>query len=210
MITVGERLKEERIRKDLSLEDVALATKIRKNFLEHIEKGEYADLPSATFAQGFVRNYTSFLGLPEKETMALFKREFDEERIFRVLPEGISKPTDFSLSRIKTSQAIFIIFLFLCLLVFLMFQYKDAIINPAVSVSSPKNNEIIHSTSIVVTGTTNPDNVIYVNNFPVSVNEDGDFKKTISVFQGKNEINIKAVNRFNKVTDKTVEVIGAM
>ena len=210
MIKVGERLKEERIRKGLSIEDVAKITKIRKNFLEHIEKGEYVNLPSATFAQGFVKNYTSFLGLPEKETMALFKREFDEEKIFRVLPEGVSKPVDFPLARIKSSQAILIIFLFLCLLIFLLFQYKDAIINPAISISSPKNNEVIHSTSIAVTGNTNPDNVVYVNNFPVSVNEEGNFKKIISIFQGKNEIDVKVVNRFNKVTDKIVEVIGAM
>ena len=206
MISVGQRLQEERIKKGLSIEEIADVTKIRKNFLEHIEKGEYEKLPSVTFAQGFVRNYVAFLGLPEKETMALFKREFDEEKIFRVLPQGFNKDMDFPLSRIKMSQAILIIILFLSLLVFLLFQYKDAIINPSISISYPKENQVIRSTSVLVSGNTNPDNVVYVNNFPVSVSDNGSFRKNISVFQGRNKINIKVVNRFNKITEKTLEV----
>lgn len=206
MISVGQRLQEERTRKGLSIEDVAQTTKIRKNFLEHIEKGEYDKLPSVTFAQGFVRNYVSFLGLPEKETMALFKREFDEEKIFKVLPQGFSQDMNFPVSRIKMSQAILIIVLFLFLLSFLLFQYKDAIINPSISISYPKENQVIHSTNVLVSGNTNPDNVVYVNNFPVSVGDDGNFKKNISIFQGRNKINIKVVNRFNKITEKTLEV----
>lgn len=206
MISVGQRLQEERIKRGLSIEDVASATKIRKNFLEHIEKGEYAQLPSSTFAQGFVRNYASFLELPEVETMALFKREFDEEKIFRVLPQGLPGHTDFPISRIKFSQFILITVLFLLLLVFLLFQYKDAVVSPSVSITTPKEDQIFGSTSLSVSGRTNPDNVVFVNDFPVSVNPDGTFRKTISVFQGKNEVKIKVVNRFNKVTEKIVEV----
>lgn len=210
MISVGQRLQEERVKKGLSIEDVAEATKIRKNFLEHIEKGEYEKLPSATFAQGFVRNYASFLGMPEKETMALFKREFDEEKIFRVLPQGLAEDKSFPISRMNFSQVIIIAGLFFLLLIFLLFQYKDAIISPSVDVTNPKDNSVIHSTQIEVSGKTNPENVVYVNSFPVSVNDDGAFKKVISVFQGKNDIDIKVVNRFNKSTDKTVEVTVSM
>ncbi len=206
MISVGQRLQEERVNKGLSIEDVSQATKIRKNFLEHIEKGEYGELPSATFAQGFVRNYASFLGLPEAETMALFKREFDEDKIFKVLPQGMVRGTDFPVTRVKFSQFILIGILFLVLLVFLTFQYKDAIFSPSISISAPRNNQVVNSTSLEVLGKTNPDNVVFVNSLPVSVSEDGTFKKIISVFQGKNEIQIKVVNRFNKTTEKTVEV----
>lgn len=206
MISVGQRLQEERITKGLSIDDVSQATKIRKNFLEHIERGEYEKLPSATFAQGFVRNYVAFLGLPEKDTMALFKREFDEEKIFRVLPQGFSEDMSFPVSRIKMSQAILIIVLFVFLLIFLLFQYKDAIISPSISISYPRENQVLNSTSVLVSGNTNPDNVVYVNKLPVSVSKDGSFKKSISVFQGRNEISIKVVNRFNKITEKTLEV----
>ena len=52
MIRVGQLLRDERVRKRLTIEEVAKATKIRTNFLSAIEKGEYKKLPSSAYAQG--------------------------------------------------------------------------------------------------------------------------------------------------------------
>lgn len=207
MIKVGDKLKEERIRRGLSINDVSSATKIRSNFLEYIEKGEYEKLPSVTFAQGFVRNYVSYLGLPEKETMAIFRREFDEEKVFRVLPQGMVRE-DFPIFRVKLSQFFLVGVLFLALSGFLLFQYKDAILNPSVSVISPKENQVFTTSTIEVSGKTDSDNTVFVNSFPVSVRDDGTFKKLISLFSGKNRVDIKVINRFNKTTEiiRDVEV----
>ena len=200
MLKAGERLKEERVKRGLSIEDVSQGTKIRPNFLEYIEKSEYDKLPSATFAHGFVKNYISFLGLPQEEVMGLFKREFDEDKAFKVLPEGMGR-VDRPIKRANFSQLFFITLLFAVLAFFLLFQYKDAILSPSVKITSPSENQVFRSTSIVVSGQTNPENVVYVNSFPVSVNDDGTFKKVISVFSGKTEIVIRVVNRFNKTTE---------
>ncbi len=205
MIKVGQRLSEERKRKKLTIQDVSDATKIRKNFLEAIENGEYGKLPSATVAHGFVRNYTMFLGLPEKEVMALFRREYDEDKIYNVLPEGFSR-ADFPVTRARNSKFFLIAALFVVLLGFIFLQYKDAILSPGVSVDTPKQNEILYSTTITVSGKTNPENVVYVDSFPVSVDEFGNFKKIISVFSGKNIIKIRVINKFNKVTEVEREV----
>ncbi len=204
MIRAGQKLKEERLKQGLTLDEISQSTKIKTAFLDAIEKGEYERLPASTFAQGFVKNYTHFLGLAEKEVLPLFRREFDEEKVYKVLPEGVS--ANFSVSRFKKSQFILIPLLFLALIFYLVFQYKDAFISPSVNVSTPKENETVSSTLILVSGTTNPENVVYVNNFPVSVDENGNFKKSISVFSGKALINIKVVNRFNKTTEKTLHI----
>ena len=113
MIKVGQRLKEIRLRKGLSIEQVSNGTKIRPQFITAIEKGEYQKLPSPTYAQGFVRNYAEFLGAPKRETLALFRREFDEEQAYRVLPQGFSKQKDFPVTKIRIQKAVFVIvFLF--------------------------------------------------------------------------------------------------
>ncbi len=49
MITAGQKLYEERIRRGLTLEEIARATKIRSSFLSAIEKGEYKKLPSSAY-----------------------------------------------------------------------------------------------------------------------------------------------------------------
>lgn len=201
MVHVGEKLYEERIKRRLTLDEVAKATKIRSSFLKCIEKGEYEKLPSGTYAHGFVRNYARFLGLPEHETLALFKREYAEENFLKILPEGLVRNEDFPLSKFKITQALKILpLIFLALLVYIIFQYRSAIFNPSLSISSPKENAIISSQAVTVIGKTDPNSTVYVNSEPASLDKNGNFKKTINVFTGKTTITIKSVNSFNRTT----------
>lgn len=209
MTRVGEKLYEERIEKGLSLEEVAKATKIKPSFLLAIEKGEYKKLPQGAYAYGFVRNYARFLGLPEHEMLALFKREYDEESFLKVLPDGFAKQNDFPLKKFKITQALEVLSLiFIILLAYIIFQYRSAIFNPALSVSFPKENSIISSQSVTVIGKTDPNATVFVNSDSVSLDKDGNFKKTINVFPGKSKITIKSVNSFNRTTvlERHIEV----
>ena len=55
----------ERARKDrgLSLEEAERATKIRKRYLDGLERDDYTVLPAAVYARGFLKTYANFLGL---------------------------------------------------------------------------------------------------------------------------------------------------
>lgn len=201
MIRVGERLYEERIKRGYTLEEVSKATKIRPSFLLAIEKGEYKKLPSGTYAHGFVRNYARFLGLPEHEILALFKREYAEEKFLKVLPEGLIKNDDFPLSKFKITQTLKVLpLILLVLLAYIIFQYRSAIFNPSLSVSHPLENSIISSQAVTVIGKTDPNATIFINSVPASLDKNGNFKKTIDVFPGKTTITIRSVNSFNRAT----------
>lgn len=209
MVHVGEKLYGERIKRGLTLDEVAKATKIRSSFLEYIEKGEYKKLPSGTYAHGFVRNYARFLGLPERETLALFKREYAEENFLKVLPEGLIKNDDFPLSKFKIAQALKVFSLiFVALLIYIIFQYRSAIFNPSLSVSTPAENSVISSQTVIVTGKTDPNATVFINSDPAALDKNGNFKKTVNVFPGKTKIIIKAVSSFNKTTtlERSIEV----
>lgn len=201
MIQAGERLRAQRLRQGLTLEEVAKATKIRASFLSAIEKGEYRKLPEKTYAHGFVSNYAEFLGLPKQEILALFRREFDERKLYKVLPEGLTKGEDFSFRTFKLQQTALSIFLiFFILLGYFLFQYRYLVLNPPLEVISPKEGAAISSRVVVVSGTTDPNATVYVNNQPVSLNGDGSFRKRIDLFPGRGTIFIKVVNRFGKET----------
>ncbi len=209
MTNAGEKLYEERIRRGLSLEEVAKATKIRQSFLSNIEKGEYKKLPSGTYAHGFVRNYARFLGLPENELLALFKREYDEEKFQKVLPDGLLRKSDFPLKRIKFAQTFKILILvFIVLVAYIIFQYRAAIFGPSLNVSNPLENAIISSQEVTIVGKADSNSTVFINSEPASLGKDGNFKKTINVFPGKTKIIIKAVNNFNKTTvvERHIEV----
>lgn len=209
MMHVSQKLYEERLKRGLSLEEVSKATKIRVAFLSAIENGEYQKLPSSAYAFGFVRNYAEFLGLPKKEILALFKREFDVKKVFKVLPEGLIREEEFSIQKIKLQGIPIILFLFfLCILAYLIFQYRYAIINPPLEVFFPIENSTVALREIIVSGKTDLNSTVYVNNSAVSLDKEGFFKKNIDLFPGKKTITIKAVNRFGKETviEKHIDV----
>jgi cytoskeletal protein RodZ len=203
MINLGQRLHDQRMKKGLSLDDVTKVTKIRPVFLNAIERGEYSKLPASSYAQGFVANYAEYLGFTRRETLALFRREFDDANAYSVLPKRFIEPTDNTLSKLKIKYTTFaIVIAFLSLLIYLGYSYKDAFINPILTVSNPRAS-VIKSDEINVEGKANPNDTVTVNNSPVYLNSDGSFNKILSVFPGKVSIVVKATNRFGKTT--TVE-----
>ena len=208
MVKAGQKLKEQRIAKRLTIEDVSKETKIRESYLSAIEEGDYKRLPASTYTQGFVRNYARYLGLSEKEILAIFRREFDEEKAFKVLPEGFVKE-DFPIKRIKIADTVkIVIFLIFVLLSYILFQYRFAIISPPLDVFSPKEESVVSSRTITVSGKTDPNATVFVNNETAFLDKEGNFKKIINVFPGKITIVIKSVNRFGKekVIDRHIEV----
>jgi cytoskeletal protein RodZ len=208
MVKVGQKLQEARLEKCLSLDEVAQQTKIRYNFLSAIEKGEYSKLPSVAYAQGFVRNYARFLGLPEKETLALFRREFDENKNFNVLPNSLTKNKDYLPAGIKIKQSWLIICLiFIVVFGFIFYQFRSNFFNPQVYIISPKDNAVVNSTRLVVLGKTDANTTVTVNNLLVAIDGSGEFRKVISVFPGKSTITIKVINKFGRQTVIKKEVV---
>jgi cytoskeletal protein RodZ len=209
MIKISQRIKEARLNKGLTLEEISASTKIKTSFLSAIEDGKFDKLPSVAYAQGFVRNYVRFLGLPEKETLALFRREFDAESNYKVLPSGFSKTNGFSFSKLRVKQrALLVTSIFVLLLGFIFYQYRDAFFGPSLDVFSPKQNAVSSSSIISVSGKTDPDATVLINSVSVSVDQNGVFKKNVVSLAGKTIIEIKAVNHFGKqsITKREVEI----
>ncbi|HXR60440.1 MAG TPA: helix-turn-helix domain-containing protein, partial [Solirubrobacterales bacterium] len=61
--SVGDKLREARTRRRLSLAEAEEATKIRTRYLQAIENEEWDQLPGDTYARAFIRTYGRFLGL---------------------------------------------------------------------------------------------------------------------------------------------------
>ncbi len=199
MTRLGQRLKEERIAKNLTIEEVAKATKIRPQFITAIEQSNYKKLPSKAYAQGFVKNYIAFLGLPPRDSLAMFRREFNEKEYVDILPESFTKRREIPLYRINWHKTVLGIgMIFLLLAGFLFFQYRAAIFDPSLRVSSPKENSTITDEGVSVKGSTDSNNMVTVNNYSTYVDTNGSFVKNIAVFSGKNTITIIATNRFGR------------
>ncbi len=76
---IGQKLKEARKNKGLSLHDVHDNLKLSVLVLEAMEEGKEKDLPHPVYAKGFLQEYARFLGLDWNELGAAFDRLYEAE-----------------------------------------------------------------------------------------------------------------------------------
>ncbi|MEW9050736.1 MAG: RodZ domain-containing protein [Neobacillus sp.] len=97
MTELGNRLKEVRLAKGLSLDDVQSITKIQKRYLIGIEEGNYSAMPGNFYVRAFVKQYAEALQLNPDEIFDTYKGE---------IPATHHDDLPDQLSRVKTRKSL--------------------------------------------------------------------------------------------------------
>lgn len=87
VVTVGQRLREAREAKGLSVEDVAAQTRIPTRHLTSLEESDWDKLPAATYSVGFAKNYAGVVGLDRNEIGEQLREEMGGRLAAAVHPE---------------------------------------------------------------------------------------------------------------------------
>ena len=208
MRTVGEMLREARESKSLTLKEVEDGTKIRLKFLTAIEADDFTTMPSLSYAKGFVKNYSDFLGLNSTTVLAFFRRQTVEVSRSSLLPKGMGEPLNRSVLQLTPGKFISIIVAVLVslFLVYLAVQYRTLQQPPTLVVDEPKSEAVVTSKRIDVLGKTDPDATITINGINVLVRSDGKFFDQISLEPGVNKVSVVAISRLGKITIQTIEI----
>ncbi len=204
MKTIGKILREARIEKRYSTIRLENLTRIKKDFIEAIERENWDALPPFPTVLGFVKSLTGELNLPERNVVAVLKRDYPPKKL------NINPKPDVGGKFIWSPRLTFLIGSGIVLLIifgYLIFQYVRFISPPNLTVISPRPDQVATQNTILVTGTTDTDAKITVNNQPVSVNEDGSFSVDLDIAKNTTEINITAVSRSGKVTSISRKII---
>ncbi len=206
MRTASEMLRQAREEKGLSLAAAERETKIKKIYLEKIEKGHYDALPSESYAQGFVKNYAKFLGISENIIVPIYKREYDSTKHVPIIPEFRKKQHVFRRRNLFSGRGLGFLAVVVLVVGYLFFQYSSLIFAPGIEISKPVENQTISSNVIEVRGKTDPYATVEINGDEVYVALDGTFKKSVYGFSGNNKIKVVAKNRYGKQTEKMINV----
>ena len=78
---IGDTLRAERERQNLSIKDIEKGTSIRALYIEAIEKGEYKTLPGDVYTKGFIRNYANYLKLDADAAVKQYNEENHPEEV---------------------------------------------------------------------------------------------------------------------------------
>ena len=198
MKTVGEVLKEKRLTKKTSLLKIEKITKIKKEFVSAIEKGDWNALPEYSTVLGFVKSLAQSLSIDEEKVVALLRRDYSPKRKEDINPKpDIS--SKFNWSPKLTFWTGFAI-VFFVISGYLVFQYNKFVSPPFLQIDTPKENQILKDRNVKVIGRTDGEAVVTVNNQPVLTTSEGDFELDLQIISETREIVVKAVSRSGKET----------
>jgi cytoskeletal protein RodZ len=210
MRSVGRLLTSAREGKKLTLQDVHKIIKIHPKYLKALEEDNYFIFEGKVHAKGFLKVYANFLGLDMDGVLALWRREYEpsfetpkSDKLFHLKP--LEKP------KIVLTPGLIISFLLVLLVIFffgyLFYQYRTYTGNPKLEVFYPEDNKMVTSDLLDITGKTELDSEVFINNQKVILNPNGNFAVTIKLKEGINTLDILAVNKLNKKTEDIRTVI---
>ncbi len=202
MRTVGQILKEEREKKFYTLDEIEKITKIRKELLQALEAGQYQKLPPSTFVQGFIKNYGKFLNLDTEKLLAIFRREFSENKNPPRILDSLQNPINNKTFRLTPTRVLISVIFSLVLIffIYLWFQYRFLVDAPFLEVSQPPDQLSTTSSEVVVSGRTDPENKVSINEQEISVDQNGKFSQQIKLSEDVNNIVIIATAKSGKST----------
>ncbi|MCM3214674.1 RodZ domain-containing protein [Niallia taxi] len=92
MSELGNRLKEARLAKGLSLEELQEMTKIQTRYLVGIEEGNFSMMPGKFYARAFIKQYAEAVDLPPEDLFEEYKSEIPSSGNEEI-PEKLSRVT---------------------------------------------------------------------------------------------------------------------
>ena len=91
-------LAEERSAKNITIDDVATATRINPQYLRAIEAEDFAQLPGGIYAVSYIRQYAAAIGCDEANVLARYRSGL----VVRELPELVLQASCAPASRRKS------------------------------------------------------------------------------------------------------------
>jgi cytoskeletal protein RodZ len=197
MKSIGEIIKNARLKLNLTQVYLEKKTKIKVSFIDSIEKEEWEKLPPFPIVLGFVKSISDELGLDQNMAAAVLKRDYPPKKL------RISPKPDVTNKFVWSPKLTFLIgvtFVVMLISFYLTYQYIKFRSPPELNVESPKDMQVVTGRVLNVFGSTDTDAKILVNNQPVMVSDDGKFSVNLDVVPETREVVVTASSRSGKAT----------
>ena len=210
--TLGQTLRAAREAKKWDVARAERETRIRARYLNALEEGDYADLPSQVYTQGFVRNYANYLGLDPEACLDLYHREATPSVPARpaVAPPKpiVVEKRDALITRGRLATAALVI-LVVAFIAYLAFQFLTFAGTPGLTLTDPATDVPAYSeTSYLLRGTTVPNASITVDglreNPSTTASDTGAFTLLVQLVPGSNVVTVVATDPITERTSNPV------
>ncbi len=114
-------------------------------------------------------------------------------------------------SRTKNIRLIKIVapsLLFLFITIYTVSRSINYAKGPHIEIFTPVNGSTISSSTTIISGKAYRINKITLNNNPISIDEAGNWEKSIIIFSGINQITVYAEDQFGRSVQHKLDIIG--
>lgn len=133
MTELGTRLKEARLSKGYSLDDLQEITKIQKRYLVGIEEGNYSIMPGTFYVRAFIKQYAEAVGLKSEELLEQYKTEVPKtnpDEVTQAVPYTPSRRASRNSGKVMETAPKFIVALFIIVIIAVIwFLYSQKVQN---------------------------------------------------------------------------------
>ena len=194
--SLGELLNKKRQAAGLSLNQLSRRTAIAERYLAAIESDDWLKLPGEVYIINFLRRYAFEVGLDPVRV----EKKYEQNKVLFASSSiaSLQKTLPLSSSHFiivpKFIRNFLIVFLLILLISYIGWQAKDYFTPPQLSIYYPTDNLIIDVPTITLSGQTDPEVVVMINDVLVSVN-DGTFSEELDLQPGVNILKITATKK---------------
>ena len=185
MFRTSDLLKNTRLEKDLSIEEISKKLKIPAKYLVAIEAEDTACFPQQPYCSLIIKDYADFLGLDGLDILKLFHRDF-----FIKKKPKLRKQKSFSFTPQFTFTLLTVI-AFIGFSLYLGSEYIKFNRPPPLKVNWPAQ-QILNSSTLDLTGATDPESTVRINQDLVIVDTNGNFYKKLTLSSGENKILVES------------------
>jgi transcriptional regulator with XRE-family HTH domain len=197
MLTAGEILKNQRVKKNLSLTDISKQIKIKDKYLLALENNNWSFFESRVYIEGLIKTYSRFLGLNYKKVLPFFNRDYDGEEVVSFKKRISDKYFTPQLKKIFRTLIFVLIFIFFG---YFIYQLKIFLTPPKIILLSPKTDTFYNENLIKIIGKTEKETSINIFGERVYPNQDGVFEYSFPLKKGQNELVIELIGANGKKT----------
>ena len=206
--TLPEILKDERFKSGLSLDEVSFKTHIPTKYLEAFEQGTYQKLPGEVYNKQYIKKLAKLYSLSEKNLLNIYQEEKASQLSFKeVFDQPAPTKNLFNWLSPKLLRQGLITLLIIACLTYLGWEISNIFSPPLLEINSPTSQTITQEANIEISGQTEPEAILTINNQEILPRPDGTFIETVDLTVGLNIFQISAKKKHSKASTITLSIL---
>ena len=203
--SLGEILREGRQQNNWSLEELSLKTEIAVKYLEALERGRYHLIPGDVYISQFLKKLAKLYNFNEKSFHKIYQQELAQQPKLSSLPA--KKPLAFSWLSPKNFKYLIILLIILAFGGYFGWEIKNIFQQPKLTIYSPLPQTITEKPFIEISGKTEPEATVEINQQQILAQPDGTFTQSVDLSMGLNIFTVSAVKKHSKANEQTISIL---